>query len=256
MTLYDVVYEALQDRVESGEITLEEAQILNEMAYDRYMTEGMFSKSPLKDTLENLKKIKDAKPDEYSDEEEVKEFVDKHYNDLVKTAELLEKEPEELSKNEKNYLVSLALAIIAFVAGAVAGGGVVTVVLMGASFAWIYIGSIIVAITSSARTNADIDSMKQLTKIKKALKNIKTDKIPESYQKKIKKLIEKINDAETDIYSKLKEVKEAVEAEDNCGEIVYNHIYESLQEKVNSGELSLEEAELVNEAAYNKYCNE
>ena len=39
------------------ELTLEEAKILNDMAYERYVTEGMFSGSPLKNSLDKIKKI-------------------------------------------------------------------------------------------------------------------------------------------------------------------------------------------------------
>ena len=85
--------------------------------------------------------------------------------------------------------------------------------------------------------------MKNLTKIKDALSKVKTDKLPDNYKKKIAKLKEKINDAETSIYTKFKEVKESA----------YEEIADSLQHKIDCGELTLEEAEMVNIAAYEKY---
>lgn len=36
---YDMIYEELCDRVENGELTIEEAEMINEAAYDRYVTE-------------------------------------------------------------------------------------------------------------------------------------------------------------------------------------------------------------------------
>ena len=39
MTSYDIMYEAINDKYENGEITFEQANELNEMAYDRYITE-------------------------------------------------------------------------------------------------------------------------------------------------------------------------------------------------------------------------
>ena len=36
MTKYEIMYEELQDKVNSGELTMEDAEILNDMAYERY----------------------------------------------------------------------------------------------------------------------------------------------------------------------------------------------------------------------------
>jgi hypothetical protein len=37
---YNAIFENLQERVNKGEITLEDAQKVNDMAYDRYMSEA------------------------------------------------------------------------------------------------------------------------------------------------------------------------------------------------------------------------
>ena len=39
MNMYDVMYEAICDKYEHGEITLEEAEMLNDTAYDKYIVE-------------------------------------------------------------------------------------------------------------------------------------------------------------------------------------------------------------------------
>lgn len=39
MTLYDIMYKAITEKYENGEITFEQANELNELAYDRYTTE-------------------------------------------------------------------------------------------------------------------------------------------------------------------------------------------------------------------------
>ena len=36
MTKYEIIHEALQDKVNSGELTVEDAEILNDMAYEKY----------------------------------------------------------------------------------------------------------------------------------------------------------------------------------------------------------------------------
>ena len=36
---YDAIYEELCDRVENGELTIEEAELINDVAYDKYVTE-------------------------------------------------------------------------------------------------------------------------------------------------------------------------------------------------------------------------
>ena len=37
MNMYDVMYEAICDKYEHGEITLEDAELLNDVAYEKYM---------------------------------------------------------------------------------------------------------------------------------------------------------------------------------------------------------------------------
>ena len=36
MTKYEIMYEALQDKVNSGELTVEDAKILNDIAYEKF----------------------------------------------------------------------------------------------------------------------------------------------------------------------------------------------------------------------------
>ena len=36
MTKYDIIFEALQDQVESGDLTVETAEYLNDIAYELY----------------------------------------------------------------------------------------------------------------------------------------------------------------------------------------------------------------------------
>ena len=40
MNKYDIIFEALQEKLENGELTMEEAETLNDAAYNRYVTEA------------------------------------------------------------------------------------------------------------------------------------------------------------------------------------------------------------------------
>ena len=44
MTKYEIIFETLQDKVNSGELTIEEAEVLNDLAYEKYVTEDGHSK--------------------------------------------------------------------------------------------------------------------------------------------------------------------------------------------------------------------
>ena len=41
MNEYDLIYEELCERVECGELSLEDAEIINDVAYDKYVMEDM-----------------------------------------------------------------------------------------------------------------------------------------------------------------------------------------------------------------------
>lgn len=52
MTKYDIIFEALQERVNSGELTLEDANIINDLAYEKYICEDK-SDIQLKNVADN-----------------------------------------------------------------------------------------------------------------------------------------------------------------------------------------------------------
>ena len=59
MNEYDLIYEELCERVECGELSLEDAEIINDVAYDRYVKEDMSDISLRNaERLENLRKNK------------------------------------------------------------------------------------------------------------------------------------------------------------------------------------------------------
>lgn len=184
--------EDVQEVCESVEMILEG---------EKYVTEA--SLSPVRSMKEDLRKIKDLKPDDYSEDNEVINYIDKNYDKLVKCAEILEKEPEKLKSNDMKMFVGLILGII----------GTILLMPLGVDAAFIgvvplalsYISPLIYAAIMSVRENDDRKAMDDLTKIKKSLMKVKDKKgLPEAQKKKIAKIIDKIDDAETECNARFK----------------------------------------------------
>ena len=53
---YDSIYEELCDRVECGELTIEEAEMINDAAAEKYLTEGNAFNRVVNDTMDEYKK--------------------------------------------------------------------------------------------------------------------------------------------------------------------------------------------------------
>lgn len=214
-----------------------------ELAYEEaveVMVEGALS-NPLRKHVEKLKKIKKEKPAEYAGPEELKEFIDKYYDDIDTAADLLEKEPEDLRKNEIRSLVSSIVGMLGWCTGVGIATGASVVyggIIMSISWIFILIYPMVQSIITYCRTCNDRKSMDELTKVRDALKKVDTSKAPKDVKNKVSDLIAKIGDAETEINAKIKAVKEST------NEIVdtLTTIYES----VANGEITLEDsAELV-----------
>ena len=152
----------------------------------------VYTEAPIDKWMDTIKDIKDSKPDEYSDEKEIKDFIDDNYSDISKIAKLLEEEPEKIKKAEIGvmigYISTFIAAMIAFDIAFVGVG------LMIISFGLYIIGFVIIAV----RSNHDMKAYKELCKIRESLKKIKDKKIPESYKRKISKLINDIDDMQTE----------------------------------------------------------
>ena len=96
MTYYKEIYDELCYRVECGELTLEEAELINEKAYDKYSTfyEANLSKK------EKKEKIKIYKQKEQENED--KKYGGRVINASRKTIEVLDKSHKYLSKLAHN----------------------------------------------------------------------------------------------------------------------------------------------------------
>ena len=199
---YDSIYDYLQECVNNDIYTEDFANDICDLAYNKYITEGVIN--PLKNKLKELKKIKDTKPEEYSGPEEVKEYVDKYYDKIVKISKILEEEPRKISKATWKWLIGSVIAIIVGVAAMIIFPmGVVEDIAMYTgilALVSLFIGWVPIYM----RVQNDYNGVKDLIKIKKALQKLDKIKLPENYKKKISALISKIDDVENEWLGKLK----------------------------------------------------
>jgi len=220
-TKFSLLYTAINEKVANEDITLAQAEMLKEEAFnkyvladDEYISEGVTAK--LKEMKQKLKEIRDKKPKEYDGPEEVKKFIDSHYDDIVKAASTLEKEPEKLRKDD---VKGAAVSLLSFLGGnGAALGGIYLYgsdkeklgfsVMIGGLLSTLII-PLIWTIVRWSRNNSDIEGINYLSKIRDALKKVDTKKLPEKYRNKMSDMITAIDDAETSIRAKLKVAKES-----------------------------------------------
>lgn len=184
------------------------------MIDDIYTTET-FS-NPIRKFKDKIEEIKEAKPGQSDTPDSVKEFVDKYYDDIVKASKVLEKEPDKLTKSDIIDAIGYVVAYIGGYGVIIAGlsaGTVPAIILSIIGAGLIIVASIVSMVITWVRRNNDVTVVKNLTKIKAALQKLDTKKLPADTKKKVEKLIEKINDAETDIYAKFKNVKESTKVD-------------------------------------------
>lgn len=172
--------------------------------------EGVFS-NPLKKKVEKIKEIKKMKPKDYDGPEAIKRYVDKHYEELIKCAEILEKEPKELQKNEVKACITMLSSLIGgeflLIIGA---GGVMGSIGLGVTIAGI-VFSMIYMIISYCRASNDMKVANDLAKIRRTLKKAAESDIDKDCKNKITDIVTAIDDAETEINARVKVEKESVE---------------------------------------------
>lgn len=151
-----------------------------------YLNESNLFTRKKKYTLDDVKKIKNSKPDEYTDDKELKHFVDKNYDKILKISEELEKEPEELNKANHRAIITQIIGFITCT----------TFVLFPIGFILVII-AMIDSVIIIDRAHKDSQSMNEMNKIRDSLAKIRNKgncKDPE-VQKKIDKIINNIDDA-------------------------------------------------------------
>lgn len=172
-----------------------------------------------------MKAINDASPKEYQGPKEIKQFVDKYYDDIVKCAKLLESEPTTIKKTDIKMIIRVAIAyfgipilagILAY-AGTLVGVGGAAVLSIGVAGAGMAIAGLsaivsvisgIFAIVSGAmylvirygRKTNDAKAIAELSKIGNAMKKAQNQKdMPREYKNKITDLLDAISSAEIEM---------------------------------------------------------
>ena len=198
----------------------------------RVYTEGL-SLNPLRKFKKRIAEIKKAKPSEYSDNIEVKKFIDKYYDDMIKVSNLLEKEPDKLRKSDIRYMIVTVIEFIGamgiYIAG-IASTGLAVFITGVVAMLLTLIHKAIRTILMHVRRSDDIKVSDDLAKIRAALKKVDAKKLPKEYAKKISDMITAIDDAETEINSRVKVTNESTD-----------DIRLSIYEKEMNGEITMTE---------------
>lgn len=196
---------AIFEAAEAGKITAEQKEELLKAYQESFLA------SPVSKFLKKLEEIKKERPSEYDGPEEVKKFVDKNYEDIVKCANLLEKEPEKLRKDDIVFLFTLLPRFYGGLFVLAAGLAAADTAIPAAIIAGIVLlASLVVqAVLRYVRASKDEKAMDELVKIKGSIKKATNLKLPEEDKKKIEKTLRSIEDAETSVMARMKMIKES-----------------------------------------------
>ena len=247
-SLYDI-----NTMYQNKEITATEAvDIIHhtvDVFVENFMDEDVYSesdgiiKTPANRLKEKLAQLRRGKPDEETPQFYVKKFVDDSYKDIMVCTEFLQKENKKLTRETVITCMSSMLSIIGLYVsiGVMALNPVVGLAMAAISAIVFTVLGCIHPIIQFIRASDDTQAMRELTKIKSGLnKAYSNKKIDKDTRKKIKSLITEIEDAETEFYSKVKGIREAVE---ESMLDYYNDIMDDLAYKVEHGEIDIEDAD-------------
>lgn len=171
---------------------------------------GLVEEGPIRSAkkfLQQIKLIKDCKPDEYVGEAEVKKFVDKNYDKLKEVAEYMDEEPSKLKTKMNASAIGACVSYGIVLAGMLVGAwtglwmtGIITAIIG-------FIGTIVGCVAAciySRKSEVDRDVVDNLSKIKRSLKTVDKKNLNEDTAKKIATIINKIEDAETSWNAQIK----------------------------------------------------
>lgn len=177
------------------------------------ITEGVLS-NPLRKSLNKLKEIREAKPKSYSGPEDVKKFVDDHYDEIIKISKIAEKEPKDIRDSEIKTTIGYIVSVLSGIGIMTLGAAKNSFILGGAGIIPGILGTLFVSIyplIKAIRINNDIKASDELVKVRDALNKLDTKNLPEEYKNKITDIINAINDADTEISARFNAVaKESV----------------------------------------------
>lgn len=190
---YNAYVESIQEMYNGGLITIEEANDLNDFAYDTLVEESFKIKSPISDKLKELNKIKNQKITKHDDDKVVKEFLNKNLDKIEECADLLEKEPKDVTKDAViKQVVSMAGVIVGYVVFYTAAPTAGAIVVITSALL-----SCVSGLIDFIRVYKDEKGVNELKKIKKSLEKITSSKaVKDSQKARIEKIIMKIEDCE------------------------------------------------------------
>lgn len=176
-----------------AEILKEQLEMNNYNEVPEVVEEALFNTGH---SLKYIRKIRKEKPDEYTSNADLKKFIDKYGDDLEKAAEAVE---ENSDKAMKNYLLSCIPLIPAMILMFTPAFPVAFVLEVLTVVGWI---------VYAALYSQDINKMKDLNKIRDALsKQRKSKKWPESVDKKMASIIDKIDNASASYEQRTRKVE-------------------------------------------------
>ena len=102
---YDAIYEELCDRVAYGELTIEEAEMINDAAAEKYLTEGNAFNKIVNNTVDEGKKLENRiKAYDKLQDDTPCDYTRSGYNQYVRLNDKNERKKEELEKLKEKRL--------------------------------------------------------------------------------------------------------------------------------------------------------
>ena len=241
-------YEKADEMVENGQIDVDKyieiIDYLNEKVDEKEKEKKKQEKKEEREKrvpktrigfLKKITEIKKAKPSEFDGSEEIKKFIDKNYEHIIKASEFIEEEPHRLRRNHILAICATVILIISGIAWLLSGSAAVSILASNISIILPITGivnQIIHSLIHYLRSSKDTTIINNLSKIKKSLKKININNLPKSYKKKISLMIANIEDAETDGIERIKLTSEnaasAIYQRYMDGEITYTERDEML----------------------------
>ncbi len=184
---------------------------------------------------------------------EIKKFIDKNYDDIRKVSEILETKFENITLEKSIFISALVASLLYSISGISAINGAVT--LASVSIIGVVISLLFSAVSSIIlvfKKYKDNKLYNEVKKVKSSLLNLrKKVKKDNKVADRIDNLIAMIDDAEEAFKGKNRLLNNLNNRTINVvSESAYDTIYNTLQERVNNGELTLESAEYLNDIAY------
>lgn len=228
--------------------------IFFENAYEHdYFVITEAKENRFKTLMKKLNFIKKASKDEYDGDVEIKKFIDKNYDDIRKVSEILETKFENITLEKSIFISALVASLLYSISGISAINGAVT--LASVSIIGVVISLLFSAVSSIIlvfKKYKDNKLYNEVKKVKSSLLNLrKKVKKDNKVADRIDNLIAMIDDAEEAFKGKNRLLNNLNNRTINVvSESAYDTIYNTLQERVNNGELTLESAEYLNDIAY------